>query len=89
MEIHVSNHTITQSGSALVAFSEHGVVEIMDQELLASVGAGGLFETEVNANGICGSEINTSCNGSNTGCVASPNTACGSNQVCSEVDSPV
>lgn len=75
--------------SELVAWGEHGEVLLLEEELLAAVGGGGLFESEVKVNGVCGSEINTSCYGSNSACVASPNTMCGSNSVCSEVDSPV
>jgi len=76
--------------SQIVSFDSHGIVSILDADVLAVVNGGGFFETEANLNGVCGgSEVNTSCRGSNSACLASPNTFCSSNQVCTEVDSPV
>jgi len=75
--------------NSIVSIDRHGIVEVLDEAMLEVVNGGGFFETTVHANGVCQSEVNTSCRGSNTGCVASPNTFCSSNQVCAEADTPV
>lgn len=80
------------STSTLVALDSFGVLEVVDQGLLETVAAGRYVagsDSSSHSNGhcvndTCGAEVNNSCYGSNTGCVANANTVCGANVICTE-----
>jgi hypothetical protein len=73
----------------MVALDQHGIVEITDSDLLATVAdshlqlvAGGDEPNGACLNNGCDVETNTGCHGSNGSCVGAANVACGSNVVC-------
>jgi len=72
----------------LVAFDRHGVVEILEAASLSIASAGSFFHLQANVNANCGVDINPG-SPSNNACYFQPNTFCGSNQVCIEMQTPV
>ncbi len=76
--------------SSLVAFDENGVVELLDDNLLASVSAGWSISANYRrqSNNTCGSGINNECGNPNASCVVGVNNACGLNDYCTGVGGP-
>lgn len=76
----------------LVAFDQHGAVEIVDASLLSTVTAGTMDATfrangACNNNGTCGTDVNTVCGVNSNGiCPAAVNSNCGVNHDCNSFD---